>query len=135
MDITAEAKHIRISPRKVRIVAAAVKHLAPTVALSQLALLPKRAAAPIAKVIESALANAVNNAKLPVENLAIKSITVSGGTALKRWRPVSRGRAHAYKKRASHIRVVVTDEIKPVLAVAASAKKEEVKEKKNGTKS
>lgn len=109
MEITAEAKFIKMSPRKVRLVAGALKSLSPTVALEHLALMPKRAAVPVAAVLKSALANATNNAKLQAEALRIKSVIVGGGPALKRWRPVSRGRAHPYKKRMSHIRIVLTD--------------------------
>ena len=111
MDITAHAKYIKISPRKVRVVAAAIRRLVPQQALSQLALMPRRAGDPIAKVLQSAIANAKNNAKLAPETLTIKSIVVDGGASQKRWRPVSRGRAHAYKKRTSHIRIVLTDNV------------------------
>ena len=110
MEIIAQAKNIKISPRKVRVVAEAVKKLSPSLALSQHALMSRRPAGPIAKVLQSAMANATHNAKLPLDSLTIKTIVVEGSTFLKRWRPVSRGRAHAYKKRASHIRIVLTDE-------------------------
>lgn len=114
MDIKAEAKYIKISPRKVRLVVDAIRKLAPDVALARLALMPKRASGPVAQVLKSALANATNNAKLAQDSVVIKAITVAGGPALKRWRPVSRGRAHPYKKRMSHIRIVLTDEISNV---------------------
>lgn len=109
MEIVAQAKYIKISPRKVRLVADAVKRLSPLVALENLALMPKRASRPIAQVLKSALANATNNGKLPPEALLIKSMIVDGGPALKRWRPVSRGRSHPYKKRMSHIRIVLEE--------------------------
>lgn len=128
MEVTAEAKYIRMSPRKVRLVADAVKHLSPKVALSHLALMPKRAAGPIAKTLKSALANATSNAKLVSDNLAIKSIVISGGPALKRWRPVSRGRTHPYKKRMSHIKVILSDELK-TKPVESKSRKEEVQDK------
>lgn len=110
MQITAQAKYIKMSPRKVRLVAEAIKRLTPAVALDQLSLMPKRAAEPIASVLRSALANATKNAKLDADAMRIKSIVVGGGPALKRWRPVSRGRAHPYKKRMSHITVVLTND-------------------------
>lgn len=118
MEVIAEAKFVRMSPRKVRPVAEAIKSLSPLVALEKLALMPKRAAKPIATALKSALANATNkqsfrpgglNAKLKEESLRIKSIVVGSGPALKRWRPVSRGRAHPYKRRMSHIRVVLEE--------------------------
>lgn len=109
MDITAQAKFVKMSPRKVRLVTEAIKKMPPVLALSQLALMPKAAADPVAKVLKSAVSNATNNAKLAAESLVIKSVTVGGGPAFKRWRPVSRGRAHPYKKRMSHITVVLSD--------------------------
>lgn len=109
MEIIAQGKYIKISPRKVRLVADAIRKLAPDIALSRLALMPKRASRPITNVLESALANATNNAKLSSEKLAIKSIIIGSGPALKRWRPVSRGRSHPYKKRMSHIKIVLEE--------------------------
>ena len=109
MEIIAEANYIRMSPRKVIPVTEAIKSLSPLVALEKLALMPKRAAKPVAKVIKSAIANATNNSKLSADILRIKSIVVGSGPALKRWRPVSRGRAHPYKKRMSHIKVVLEE--------------------------
>lgn len=109
MEVVAEAKYIKMSPRKVRLVAGAVRKLAPDVALSRLALMPRRASGPVAQVLKSAIANATNNAKLASDQLAIKSITVGGGPALKRWRPISRGRTHPYKKRMSHIKIVLEE--------------------------
>ena len=110
MDIVAEAKYTTVSPRQVRPVAQAVNKLSPAIAIAHLAVMSRRAAKPVAAVLKSAVANATKNAKLSEDSLRIKLIVVDGGPALKRWRPVSRGRAHAYKKRMSHIRVVLTDE-------------------------
>lgn len=107
MEVVAEAKFVKMSPRKIRTVVEAVKRLVPNAALEHLALMPKRAARPVALALKSALANAKHNLKLAEDNLRIKSIVVSQGPALKRWRPVSRGRAHPYKKRMSHIKIVL----------------------------
>ena len=111
MEIKAESKYIKISPRKVRLVANTVRGLSLTSALENLTFLRKRAAKPLFKTLKSAIANAVNNFKLKEEDLKIKSIEILKGPVLKRWRPVSRGRAHSYEKKMSHIRVIL-EEIK-----------------------
>ncbi len=109
MDYQATAKHIHTSTRKVRLLADTVRPLSPVVALSQLASMPKAAALPLSKVIASALANAKQK-NANVETLKMKQIEVMGGAAMKRWHAVSKGQAHPYKKRMTHIRVVLTDE-------------------------
>lgn len=109
MEYRAMSKYVRMSPRKVGLVAHAVKTLSPREAIRQLERMPKRAGKVIADVIASAVANArgkdANEAAL-----RIKRMEVLAGPAMKRWRAVSRGQAHPYKKRMSHIRVILTDE-------------------------
>lgn len=109
MEYTATSKYIRSSTRKVRLVADAVRPLTPVAALSYLAQLPKAAAEPLGKVIASSLANAKQK-QANVDTLRFKIIEVMGGPMMKRFRPVSRGQAHSYKKRMTHVRVVLTDE-------------------------
>ena len=106
-QVTAYAKYIRMSPRKVRLVVDAIKDLKPTESLSYLKQINKRAAQPIAKVVTSAIANAKQNLKLKEEDLKFSKILVEEGPTLKRWRPISRGRAHPINKRTSHIKVVL----------------------------
>ena len=111
MEYQATSKYVRVSTRKMRLVADAVRPLQPEVALVQLTNMPKVAADPIAKVLASALANAkAKGAK--TEELKFKRIEVMGGPAMKRWNPVSRGQAHAYKKRMTHICIVLIDKEK-----------------------
>jgi len=107
MFIKAEQKYIRISPRKVRLVVQAIKNLSPREALDYLKFLNKKAAIPLAKTIKQAIANAVNNKELKEDGLAFAEIEVSPGATLKRWRPVSRGKAHSILKRTSHIKVIL----------------------------
>lgn len=107
MEVKAEAKYIRISPRKVRLVVDAIKGLTPQKAVSYLKFVNKRAAAPLSKLIKSAIANAQNNFSLKPEDLKFKEIQVGEGPTLKRWQAVSRGRAHPIMKRTSHIKVVL----------------------------
>jgi large subunit ribosomal protein L22 len=109
MQVQAVTKSVRISTRKVRLVADAVRMLPLEDALASLQATNKRAGRVIAKTLSSAIANAVNNAKLERETLHIVRIDVSEGQALKRFHPSTRGRIHPYKRRASHIRIVLED--------------------------
>lgn len=107
MEYTAIAKNITISPRKVRLVAESIKKSALPSALSYLSVMDKRAAMPVKKAIESALANAVNNGHADKNVLFIKEITINEGIRYKRYHYAGRGRIRPYKKRTSHIRVIL----------------------------
>lgn len=109
MEVTAESKFVRVSPRKVRLIVDSIKDLPLPLALQKLHLIKKSASSPIIRTIQSAVANATSNAKLANENLRIKTIEVGEGGAFKRFHPTSRGRVHPYKKRMSHIRVVLEE--------------------------
>ena len=98
-------KYIRTSPRKLRLVADAVRALSPEQALIHLKFTPKSAAIPLYKAIKQAVSNAKDQAGLAVEKLAFKTIDVMAGPTYKRFQPVSRGMAHSVRKRTSHIRV------------------------------
>jgi large subunit ribosomal protein L22 len=101
----AKLNNYRQSPRKVRVVADLIRGKKVEDAISSLKFLDKRAAEPIMKLIESAVANAKN---LNIESdLLIKEITVNGGRTLFRRRPAARGSAHPIHKRTSHISVVL----------------------------
>jgi len=112
MEYQATAKYLRISTRKARLVADAVRKLSVSQAILQLSIMPKRAGTFLKKVMDSAVANARGKNQPNVEALRIAYIDVSEGPAMKRWHAVSKGTAHAYKKRMTHIRVVLTDDIK-----------------------
>lgn len=109
MEIVSRAKHIRISPRKVRLVADAIKKMQPKEALLTLKFMNKAAAEPMYKVLKSAVANAVSTYNLKENGLVIKTIEVNEGPTYKRGLPVSRGRWHEVKKRTSHITIVLED--------------------------
>lgn len=103
-------RYLRISPRKVRPLADIIRGERVDTALEVLRFTSKRAARPLYKLIRSAVANwqAKNPGLSPEEaNLTIRHITVDTAGMLKRWRPVSRGRAHIYRRRMSHVTVVV----------------------------
>lgn len=108
--VTAIAKGVRISPRKVSPVASLVRGRSVADALMILEHTPRRSATPVIKVIKSAQANADHNHNYKPETLKIVEISVVPGPRSKRFRPVSRGMAHPYQKRTSHIRVVVDGE-------------------------
>lgn len=109
MEIIAKAQSVRISPRKVRLVTDAVKHMPIDQALRSLSIIPNRPANVLGKTLKSAVANAVHNAQLKEENLMIDRIEVTDAQALKRFHPSTRGRVHPYKRRGSHIRVVLKE--------------------------
>ncbi len=97
-------KDYRQSPRKVRLVVDLVRGMSAEEALNTLKFVDKRAADPVAKVIKSAVANAVETGKQR-ENLVISRIVVDKGTVLKRFMPRARGSASRINKRNSHITV------------------------------
>lgn len=107
MEVKAKAKHIRISPRKVRLVVDLVRGMNVGNALNQLKFTNKKAAGPIQKLIDSAIANAVNDFELEKSNLFIKEIKVDEGATMKRWMPKARGRATPIRKRTSHISLIL----------------------------
>ena len=109
MQVTASISYIRTSPRKLRLVADAVRHLDLSRALLMLKHLRERAAGPVFKALKQAQANAVNNFKLAKDKLEIKTIEINAGPIYKRGRAVSKGRSHSIKKRTSHIKVVIWD--------------------------
>lgn len=109
MDYQATAKYVRRSTRKLRLVADSIRNLAPTEAVIHLERMMKQSAEPLADVIKSAIANAKQK-QIEADVLRFKTIEIMGGPSMKRWRAVSRGQAHAYKKRMTHIRVILTDE-------------------------
>ncbi|MEK7091166.1 MAG: uL22 family ribosomal protein [Patescibacteria group bacterium] len=79
MIIKAKASFIMSSPRKLRLVANAVRSLSPKAAIDQLKILPKRASGVLLSVFEQAMGNAKNNFKLSPENLRIKSLSINDG--------------------------------------------------------
>ncbi len=110
MAVTALAKGVRISPRKVSAVAALIRGRTVSDALIILSHTPRRSAVAVRKVVESAKANADHNHNYKSDTLQIVQISVTPGPSLKRFRPVSRGMAHPFQHRTAHIRVVVEGE-------------------------
>ncbi len=122
MEIIARAQSIRISPRKVRLVAEAIRSLPLEKALNVLSMTQKRGASVLNTVFKSAIANALNNVKKNKDSLVIKGIEVWDGPAIKRFHPSTRGRAHPYKKRSSHIKIILTDDKSQISNVKSQIK-------------
>ncbi|MBI3925475.1 MAG: 50S ribosomal protein L22 [Armatimonadetes bacterium] len=101
------ARYLRSAPRKLRLVADLIRGKAVNEARVVLQFTPKRAARTMAKVLNSAVANAENNKDLDPESLVVHKVFVDEGPALKRWTPRARGRASAIRRRTSHITLVV----------------------------
>ncbi len=107
MEIKVKAKHIKISPRKLRLVVDVVRKMSAEDALNQLKFINKKGALPVAKLIKSGIATAVNDFELDKNNLFVKEIRVDEGATMKRWMPRARGRATPIRKRTSHIVLVL----------------------------
>lgn len=125
MKITAKLNHLRISPRKVRLVTDFIRGMDVKKAETQLKFLTKRVAEPILKLLNSAVANASHNFDVEKDNLFISEIQVNEGPTLKRWRARAMGRAAPIMKRTSHINLVLETK-KEVKAKKKPAKKPEV---------
>ncbi len=110
MAVRAIAKNISISPKKLQRVVETIRGMRVEDALEALRFLPTPAAAQVAKVVNSAAANAENNLMLARENLYIVGVYANKGLTLKRFRARPRGRVGRITKRHSHITVVVDQE-------------------------
>lgn len=99
----AYGKNIRISPKKLRVIAKIVRGQSVEEALSFLKFAPKKWADLLYKILHSAVANAENNDNQKSSTLYISTLSVNKGIVYKRWNPVSRGRMHPILKRTSNI--------------------------------
>ena len=106
--VRAVAKGVDQTPRKIGLVAGLVRGRTVADALVILQHTPKRAAKPVAKVIASAQANAINNHNIDAKSLVLHTVSVTAGPRLKRFKPASRGRALPFQKRTSHIQIVIS---------------------------
>ncbi|MFA5030719.1 MAG: 50S ribosomal protein L22 [Patescibacteria group bacterium] len=109
MEVKASLRHLRIAPRKVRLVIGLIRGKSVQEAERQLLYLSKLSAQPILKLLLSAKANAKNNFDLDPEGMYIKSITANEGKTLKRYLPRAMGKADIMRKRATHIDLVLEE--------------------------
>ena len=103
----ASLRHLRMSPRKVRLVVDLVRGKPVEEALNILTFSPKAAARPVVKLLKSAVANADSKGEMDVDRLFIKTAFVDEGPTWRRWLPRAMGRATRIRKRTSHITVVL----------------------------
>lgn len=135
MEVTTIQKYIHTSPRKLRLVADMVRKMELSKAVDVLRLTPKAAAKDLAKAIETVLAN-VRQAGVDVTKVGIKKIEINESMKMRRFRAGTRGRVKPYKRRMSHIKIVLSDELRVqnqesrVKSLDSSKKKEEPKDKK-----
>jgi large subunit ribosomal protein L22 len=111
MQVKSIHRFAKISAFKAREVTRAIQGMPATDALDLLKFTPKKAAGLVSKTLRSAIANAENNNQLNVNDLVVKEAVVGEGPTLKRFQPKARGSAGPIRKRTSHIRVILTDEI------------------------
>jgi large subunit ribosomal protein L22 len=109
MEAKAILRHTRVSPQKTRLLADKVRNKPIADALRMLNLLGTKRARIMAKVLNSAVANAMSTGLMDVDNLFVKTVQVDEGARLKRWRPRAQGRATRILKRTSHISVVLEE--------------------------
>lgn len=127
MEFITIQKNITSSPRKLRLVAGMVRKMDPYAALDVLQFTTNGAARPLAKAIKTVVANAGSK-----EGLVFKSIEINEGLKMRRYRvgTAGRGRGRPYKKRTSHIKIILTDEISD----KGKVKREKLKKKESKTK-
>jgi large subunit ribosomal protein L22 len=127
-EVRAEAKWVRISPRKARLVAEHIRGRSVPEARTVLAFTSRAAAREIEKVLRSAVANAEANHGLIGDDLVVSAAYIDEGPTIKRWRPRARGRVNRIQKRTCHITIkVVQGEARPVGPTRPAADEEKPK--------
>ncbi|OGZ64657.1 MAG: 50S ribosomal protein L22 [Candidatus Staskawiczbacteria bacterium RIFCSPLOWO2_01_FULL_40_39] len=109
MEVKVSLNNLRTAPRKSREVVDLIRNKNVAQARSLLEFTVRRSAEPILKLLNSAAASAVHDFKLEESNLYISKVTVDEGPKLKRWHPMSRGRAYPIIKRTSHITLILSE--------------------------
>jgi ribosomal protein L22 len=106
--VRAQAKYVRSSPRKARLVCDHIRGKSVEEARAILALTPRAIARDWSKLLESAVANAEHNHELVGEDLYVKTVRADDGPTIKRFRPRAMGRATKIRKRTSHLTILLT---------------------------
>ena len=109
METKAITRHVRMSPRKARLVAGLIRGKQLEEALLILRFTPKKAAEILAKTLRSAIANATDTQNVDPDDLYVKRAYIDGGATLKRFMPRAHGRATPIRKRTSHFTVIVDE--------------------------
>ncbi|HEY2711931.1 MAG TPA: 50S ribosomal protein L22 [Chthoniobacterales bacterium] len=123
MQVSSTYRYAKISPFKAREVTRAIQGLPVSAALDLVAFSSKKAAALVSKTLKSAVANAENNANLRVDGLVVKEAVVGEGPTMRRMMTRARGSGSTIRRRSSHIRIVLTDEIEIKKREKTSGKK------------
>ena len=100
---TARLSHVRIAPRKMRVIANLIRGQQVDKAINTLRFLEKSGSREFFKLLVSAVANAEDQGQDDVDELVIRTVTVDQGPTLKRWRPRAQGRATRIQKKTSHV--------------------------------
>ena len=129
MEIKVKLSNLRTAPRKSRQVVDLVRGKKVLEAQSILLFTVNKSARPVLKLLNSAIDSATKNYHLDTANLFISKITVDEGPKMKRWHPMSRGRAYPIIKRSCHIALSISDGVLPV----KEAKSEKNESKKENT--
>ena len=108
-EVRAQAKYVRMSPRKARLVAEHIRGRSVPEARAVLAFTSREAAGVLQKVLQSAVSNAEANHGIAEERLYVKTTYVDGGPVMKRWRARARGRVARIRKRTCHITVTLAE--------------------------
>src|SRR5580693_8588285 len=120
MQAKAEARYIRVSPQKARLVVDMIRGKKAGAALTTLRTVNKRIAPTVEKVLQSAIANATNKSEdVDVDQLVVSEAYVNDGPRMKRVRPAPMGRAYRYQRRMSHIVIAVAERSRAGLVVTA----------------
>ncbi len=109
MEASATARFVRVSPRKARLVVDLIRGKRISDAQTVLRLAKKASASLVKKVLDSAVANAGQTGVIDLDTLYVKKAYVDLGASQKRFRPAPMGRAHRYRRRTSHITIVVDE--------------------------
>jgi large subunit ribosomal protein L22 len=133
MAVSAKIKYLKISPRKVRLVADLIRNKPVAQAETILKFTAKKASHSLSKLLASAVANAKNNFKLDPSGLYVAKITVDGGPMQKRTFPRSRGRADMIQKKTSHVTIVLDEKGERTNKAAKAAVKKTVAAEKSAT--
>ena len=109
MEARAVSRHMRVAPRKARLVADLVRGRKVGEAVNLLEHVPKKTARLVVKALRAAVANAEHTQRVDVDRLYIKTITVDGGPTVSRFMPRAHGRATRIRRRTAHLTVVVDE--------------------------
>lgn len=108
-EAMARGRALRVSPRKLNLVAGLIRGKTASQALADLTFCQRRIAGDVKRILQAAIANAENNHELDVDRLIVSEASVGKGLVMRRWMPAARGRSGKIAKAFSHITIVVRE--------------------------